>query len=76
MGFPPSTSGTTALPTLNTPLLHTQNHRRHQDAVVIEEVRFSRTSQATHPSAETAHAALNRIGGSHHQVVVPARVHE
>lgn len=55
--------------------LHTQNHPRHQDAVVIEEVRFSRTSQATHPSAETAHVALNRIGGSH-QVVVPPRVHE
>lgn len=76
MGFPPSTSGTTALPPLNTPLLHAQNHPRHQDAVVIEEVRFSRTSQATHPSAETAHAALNRICGSHHQVVVPPRVHE
>ena len=63
-------------PTQHLSSLHTQNHPRHQDAVVIEEVRFSRTSQATHPSAETAHAALNRIGGSHHQVVVPARVHE
>lgn len=42
---------------------------------MIEEVRFSRTSQATHPSAETAHVALNRIGGSH-QVAVPPRVHE
>ena len=76
MGFPPSTSGTTALPPLNLSSLHSQNHPRHQDAVVIEEVRFSRTSQATHPSAETAHAALNRIGRSHHQVVVPPRVHE
>ena len=63
-------------PTQHLSSLHTQNHPRHQDAVVIEEVRFSRTSQATHPSAETAHAALNRIGGSHHQVVVPPRVHE
>ena len=76
MGFPPSTSGTTALPPLNTPLLHAQNHPRHQDAIAIEEIRFSRTSQSTHPPAETAHAALNRICGSHHQVVVPPRVHE
>ena len=63
-------------PTQHLSCLHAQNHPRHQDAVVIEEVRFSRTSQATHPSAETAHAALNRICGSHHQVVVPPRVHE
>lgn len=57
-------------------LLHTLEHPLDEGAVTVEEGRLSHFSLAVEVAKQYRHAALDRVGGSHHHVIELPVTHE